>query len=298
MPFTSYNASISEKNTNVAAKLQAEKDRKKALESRSDLAKSSDNNANKVGSYTSRGTKITDPSDNGMGKDAFLKLLAAQMTNMDPTQDQDSTAYVAQMAQFASIEQMTNLNDTMSNYSVRNLLGKTVIVDKYDDKGNPIQGTVQGVQRKNGKNLIAISTDNGKIYDNLEVNKITSVIQNTTDTSSTFSAFNTQFMAASALNNQRVIMAHTDDKGEVNIIRGQVKGVYIDGATVKLRINPYDDNLNLTDEEKIYSYLDLYQGGDLTDEDMKVSDDDIKQKLGVINEELEESEVQPTEMFL
>lgn len=287
MPYTAYNSSISEYNKAVAEKLQAAKDRASALASQSELAKSSSSNST---SYTSRGTKITEASDNGMGKDAFLKLLAAQLSNMDPTQDQDSTAYVAQMAQFAQIEQMTNLNDTMTDYSLRNLLGKTVILDQYDANGDAIEGTVLGVQKDNGKNLIAVSATDGKIYKNIEVSKVTSVVESAKDNSSTLSAFNTQFMAASALNNQKVIMAPTDDDGEVNIIRGQVKGVYIDGATVKLRINPYDDDLNLTGEEEIYSYLDLYQGGDLTDEDMKVSDDDIKKKLGVSTEDSSKDE--------
>jgi len=290
MPYTAYNSSISEYNKAVAEKLQAQKDKKKALESRSDLAKSSDANANNVGTYTNRGTKITDPSDNGMGKDAFLKLLAAQMTNLDPTQDQDSTAYVAQMAQFASIEQMTNLNDTMTKFSLRNLLGKTVILEQYDSSGNKIEGTVLGVQRKNGKNLIAISTDDGKVYEGIEADKVASVIETAKDMSNTVSAFNSQFIAASALTNQKVIISHKDDDGNVNIIRGQVKGVYIDGGNVKLRVNPYDDDLNLTDEEETYSYLELYQGGDLTDKDMKVSDDEIKKKLGVSTEDSSKNE--------
>ena len=59
---------------------------------------------------TDRGTKIVPKNQNGgaMDKNAFLKILAAQLSHLDPSQNQDSSAYVSQMAQFASMEQMQN----------------------------------------------------------------------------------------------------------------------------------------------------------------------------------------------
>ena len=49
-----------------------------------------------------------------LGKDEFLKLLTAQLQQQDPTQPMDSTAFVAQLAQFSSLEQMNNVNDTLT----------------------------------------------------------------------------------------------------------------------------------------------------------------------------------------
>ena len=49
-----------------------------------------------------------------LGKDDFLKLLTAQLQQQDPTQPMDSTAFVAQLAQFSSLEQMNNINDTLT----------------------------------------------------------------------------------------------------------------------------------------------------------------------------------------
>lgn len=48
-----------------------------------------------------------------LDKDAFLKLLVSQVKNQDPMQPQGSTEYVAQLAQFSSLEQMQNLNDNI-----------------------------------------------------------------------------------------------------------------------------------------------------------------------------------------
>jgi len=59
---------------------------------------------------------ITGAASNAPGtldKDAFLKLLVSQVKNQDPMQPQGSAEYVAQLAQFSSLEQMQNLNDNI-----------------------------------------------------------------------------------------------------------------------------------------------------------------------------------------
>jgi flagellar basal-body rod modification protein FlgD len=54
-------------------------------------------------------------STSTLGKDDFLKLLTAQLQQQDPTQPMDSTAFVAQLAQFSTLEQMSNTNDTLTS---------------------------------------------------------------------------------------------------------------------------------------------------------------------------------------
>ena len=274
-----YNAKVAENNANVAAKLQAQREKyQNGGQKTNSLGEQAD--SYKVGTTTSRGTKIVEYGDTGMDKNAFLKLLVAQMTNMDPTQDQDSTAYVTQMAQFASIEQMNNLNDTMSGFSVRNLLGKHVICNQYDAAGNAIEGTVIGVQTKSGKQYLSILDTNGDIQDSIESSKVSAVVQETKDNSEAISALNTQFIAASALKGKRVIVVDENDDKETVVIKGIVDSTYIDNADVKLRIKKLNDKLEETDEIVIYSYLDLYKAGDLTDEDMDVKASDFdKEKI-------------------
>jgi len=58
-------------------------------------------------------SKTTTGSDT-LGKDEFLKLLTAQLQQQDPTQPMSSTEFVAQLAQFSSLEQMSNVNDTLT----------------------------------------------------------------------------------------------------------------------------------------------------------------------------------------
>lgn len=73
--------------------------------------------ANNVASTSAPSVHGTDsrPKDTSiLGKDDFLKLLIGQMRNQDPLNPTDGAEYMAQMTQFSILEQVTNLNQTMS----------------------------------------------------------------------------------------------------------------------------------------------------------------------------------------
>lgn len=89
--------------------------------------------ANAVDTTTKPGTT----GSNKMGKDEFLKLLMAQLSNQDPASPADTGAFVAQLAQFSSLEQTQNMNTNLENLLVAqasatqnsaiNLVGKDVV---------------------------------------------------------------------------------------------------------------------------------------------------------------------------
>jgi flagellar basal-body rod modification protein FlgD len=76
--------------------------------------------------------------DKAMGRDAFLKLLVAQLRHQDPLKPQDSSQFVAELAQFSSLEQTMAVNDRLdmlalqtqglANTEVAGLVGKYATV--------------------------------------------------------------------------------------------------------------------------------------------------------------------------
>jgi flagellar basal-body rod modification protein FlgD len=49
-----------------------------------------------------------------LGEDAFMQLLVTQLKNQDPTQPQDSSQFVTQLAQFSSLEKLTTMNQSLT----------------------------------------------------------------------------------------------------------------------------------------------------------------------------------------
>ena len=56
----------------------------------------------------------TTKKEQSLGKDAFLQLLVTQMTHQDPTQPKADGEFIAQLAQFSSLEQLTEIQKTLA----------------------------------------------------------------------------------------------------------------------------------------------------------------------------------------
>lgn len=110
-------------------------------------------------------------SNSSMDKDAFLKLLVAQMKYQDPLEPTSNTEYISQFATFSELEQMQNMSNTMELTRASALIGKTVIVQKTNDNGVVSQdmGVVDYISFENGKAKIWV---NGNSYDLDEVVEI------------------------------------------------------------------------------------------------------------------------------
>jgi flagellar basal-body rod modification protein FlgD len=57
------------------------------------------------------------PKDTELGRDEFLKLLVTQLENQDPLSPQENGAFVAQLAQFSSLEEAQNLSSSFDGFA-------------------------------------------------------------------------------------------------------------------------------------------------------------------------------------
>lgn len=104
----------------------------------------------------------------GLNQNSFLQLLTMQMKYQDPLSPQSGTQFVAQLAQFTALEQMTNVatasQSILSNVKsmesmvqmsfAHQLIGANVTVN--DSHGNPVSGTVSSVQFTNGNPEVVV----------------------------------------------------------------------------------------------------------------------------------------------
>jgi flagellar basal-body rod modification protein FlgD len=99
----------------------------------------------------------------GMGSDAFMKLLVAQMRYQNPMSPQDGTEYLAQVSQYAMVEQLQKVSQAQEEVSgyQRALMATSMVgaqVTGTGEAGNPLTGTVLRVEYRSGKPAL-ITTD-------------------------------------------------------------------------------------------------------------------------------------------
>lgn len=93
---------------------------------------------NKTGT-TAETTASDGKKGSKLGKDEFLKLMVAQMNNQNPLEPQGNGEFIAQLAQFSTVEGITNLNTSVGSIlsgsqssqalQASTLVGRKVIVD-------------------------------------------------------------------------------------------------------------------------------------------------------------------------
>ena len=108
-------------------------------------------------SSVSTTTATTNVAKNTLGKDDFLKLLVTQMQYQDPSKPMENTDFIAQMAQFTSLEQMNNLVTATQMTQATAYLGKTVAWE--NDKGEISTGKVSSISLSGSTVNLIIGSD-------------------------------------------------------------------------------------------------------------------------------------------
>jgi flagellar basal-body rod modification protein FlgD len=130
-----------------------------------------------------------------------------------------------------------------------------------DTSGAPITGVVKTVTTdSSGTTYLGISVDGSSTTTQYNANDIASVIDSSESTTSATvnTAVNTNFLAASALKGQDVVVSTTNTSNETVKVSGTIKSVCIDNGVVKINVTTEDGTT------KEYPYSSVIQAGDLS----------------------------------
>jgi flagellar basal-body rod modification protein FlgD len=121
--------------------------------------------------------------NNELDRDAFLTLLVEQMQYQDPMNPVSNEDMIAQLAQFSSLEQMSNLNDSFEAFSgnfenVAAALTQNNLVSASTLLGRTVTGTAEDGTSVTGAVSRVFAADGGVF---LEVNEQRIPVQNLTE---------------------------------------------------------------------------------------------------------------------
>ncbi len=119
-------------------------------------------------------------NNNDLGQAAFLELMITQMNNQNPLSPQDNSEFVAQLAQFSSVEGLERLNKTFTSFMSNNalqassLVGRSVNVEAEKStlvKGGIISGSTDLAYSTRDLN-ISIYDENGSLVHKIPVGEV------------------------------------------------------------------------------------------------------------------------------
>ncbi|MRD48680.1 flagellar hook capping protein [Caenimonas koreensis DSM 17982] len=115
-----------------------------------------------------------------LGMEDFLKVLLTQLTYQDPLKPMDNQQFMAQMAQFTSLQQTQELNDKMTTLVANQaslqsigLLGRNV--DITTDGGTTLSGAVTAISLSGASPLLSITTTAGNVLPNISLGQVIAV---------------------------------------------------------------------------------------------------------------------------
>lgn len=109
-------------------------------------------------------------------QEEFIRLFLAQLNNQDPLEPVDNSEFLAQMAQFSTLEQsrqmntnVTNLLAMQSSSQAINVLGKTVSISGINGL---VTGLVESLQFSPNGVSLTVRGDNGQFLTDLSLTDV------------------------------------------------------------------------------------------------------------------------------
>ena len=118
------------------------------------------------------GDSTASATRNPLDRNAFLRLLVTQLRNQDPLNPMEDKEFIAQLAQFSSLEQLQNMNESLgmftksqSSFAALGLIGRSI--DAIDpETGEAFSGAVKSVKFDKGEPILVVPVEReGKTVD-------------------------------------------------------------------------------------------------------------------------------------
>lgn len=122
-----------------------------------------------------------------LGKDQFLKILITQLQNQDPMQPMEDKEFIAQMAQFSSVEQLMNISTQLTALnqslgSVSGLIGKDITWTDADTE-LPKSGNVESIVVSSGVQYAVVGKERIALTDITQIQNASSAAPAGSDSS-------------------------------------------------------------------------------------------------------------------
>ncbi len=199
--------------------------------------------------------KVRTVGDPNMGKDAFMKLMLAQMKNQDPTNPLKSHEMAAQLAQFSQLEQLQNVNTTLEGmraqqkptetYQSLNFIGKSVAGDSarvHRSKGDRDHDFTFTLPDNAKEATIKVRNDKGDIIrsvklQNLKKGENLYQWNGKTDRDETTPVGDYQFLIEAVSSNDSKLAVKTDFDGVISGVNYTPEGpvLLIGNQSIKLK---------------------------------------------------------------
>ena len=123
-----------------------------------------------TGTVSSTGASSSTKTSQDLGKDDFLNLLVTQLKYQDPLSPMEDKEFISQMAQFTSLEQMKNMNNSVQITQATSFIGKQVTW--ADSQGNEMAGVVKSVKIVNGEARVLVGDQTLELKQILTVSEV------------------------------------------------------------------------------------------------------------------------------
>lgn len=162
-----------------------------------------------------------------LGQEQFLKILMTQLANQNPMEPVNDTEFIAQLAQFSSLEQLQSLNEKMGTENVRNLVGKYVYVEVQGPNGTEwLPGKVDGVVKVDGVDHVIIE---GELY---PASKVVGVLDSDLFETEDTQAQDMLSVSSTSLIGKTITAAYLGEDGASATLTGVVEKIVIRNGMV------------------------------------------------------------------